>query len=147
VQLLALFAVPLLLEARRRLPRAAVGGAWAGLVLSIGLQILSTTLAPNVEIVQREAGDPHGVVLNRVVNLTNVVTGEIDERRFADIPKAWRALHYTPFQLRFRFPGLAKWAIAGWWMLVACVPLLVLGILRTSRQSTLAHVRITTMER
>lgn len=138
VQLLALFAVPLLVEARRRLPRAAVGVAWAGLAFSVGLQAVSTTMAPNVEIIQRDAGAPHSVVRNRVANLADVVTGKVDEQRFAGIPKEWRTLNYFPFQLRFRYPRLATWAIAGWWMLVACVPVLVWAVLNISRHPVVA---------
>ncbi len=86
---------------------------------------------------QRDAGIPHSVVRNRVANLADVVTGEVDEQRFAGVPKEWRTLNYLPVQLRFRFPRLANWMIAGWWMLVACVPLLVVAVLGISRHPVL----------
>jgi len=132
VQLLALFAVPLLMGAQRALPRVCAGAAWAWVALAVALQALSTAMAPNVEVIQRERGDTHGVLLNRVVNLAAVARGQVDAPRFAGIPREWRAPYYLPFQLRFRFPRLANWAIAAWWMLVASVPLLVRAICRAA---------------
>jgi hypothetical protein len=130
VQLLALFAVPMLIQARRALPRGAVRAAWALVAFAAVLQALSTAMAPNVEIIQRERGDPHGVLCNRVANLVAAARGRVDEPRFAGIPREWRVPYYFPFQLRFRFPRLANWAIAAWWILVASVPLLVRAICR-----------------
>jgi len=44
-----------------------------------------------------------------------------------------------PVQLQFRFLSLARWAIAAWLALLACLPLLILAILiearRLARQS------------
>jgi hypothetical protein len=132
VQLLALLAVPLLIEARRALPRGAVRAAWALVAFAVVLQALSTAMAPNVEVIQRERGDPHGVLCNRVANLVAAARGRADEPRFAGIPREWRAPYYFPFQLRFRFPRLANWAAAAWWILVASVPLLVRAICRAA---------------
>jgi hypothetical protein len=132
VQLLALFAVPLLLQARSTLPRAAIRTAWAVLVLSVALQVLSTTMDPAVEVDQRAHGNPHSVIPNRVMNLVDVLSAREDGPRFAGIPGEWRTLTYLPFQLRLRFPRLANWAIAGWWLLVACIPVLVWAILNAA---------------
>jgi hypothetical protein len=132
VQLLGLFAVPLLIGAHRALPRVWVRAAWAWVGFAVALQALSTTMAPNVEIIQRERGDAHGVLLNRVANLAAVARGRVDQPRFAGIPAEWRVPYYFPFQLPFRFPRLAKWAIAVWWILVASVPLLVRAICRAA---------------
>jgi hypothetical protein len=126
VQLLALFAAPLLLQMYGRLPRV----AWAVLLLAIALQALSTTMVPSVEVDQRALGNPHSVLRNRIANLAAIARGRVDEPRFAGIPREWRTLTYLPFQLRFRFPRLANWAIAGWWILAAAVPALVWAILR-----------------
>ena len=96
-----------------------------------GSWILSTTLAPNLEIQQRQMGFDHGVVWNRAVNLVQIATNREDAARFAGVPIEWRTLYYLPFQLRFRFPALAPWAIRCWLALLACLPILAAATLRS----------------
>jgi len=132
VQLLALFAVPLLLTHGRDLPSLARRGAWALLPASILLQIASTAMAPNLEVMQRDIGYDRGVVWNRAVNLWDLASGESEPARFREIPLEWRSLYYLPFQLRFRYPRLAIWGIRSWVVLTLCLPLLIVLILRTA---------------
>jgi len=133
VELLALFAVPILLTAGRTLPRAARSIAWGVVVLAVALQALSTTLSSNVEVAQRDfLHSTHSVLVNRVENFGAVVSGRTSEPRFAGMPPEYRTLVYLPFQLRFRFPDLAKWAVATWWLLLAAAGALVWTILRRS---------------
>ena len=134
VQLLALFAVPLLLKFGQALPSLPHHAAWAAVFASIVLQAASTTLAPNLEVLQREAGDRHGVIVNRVVNLSWLALGDDNSPRFRGIPVEWRTLYYFPFQLRFRFPKLAVWAIGVWLALLAALPCLV-PLVATIRRS------------
>jgi hypothetical protein len=134
VELLALFAVPLLVRDGRALPRPARRAAWAVVGLAAALQALSTAMVPNLEVIQRERGDPHGVLLNRVENLADAIAGRTDKPRFAGVPREWRTLNYLPFQLRFRFPRLANWAMAAWWILVASVPPLVRAVCQAAEQ-------------
>lgn len=132
VQLLALFAVPLLLTHGRDLPSFVRRGAWALLPASILLQIASTAIAPNLEVIQRSIGYDRGVVWNRAVNLWDLASGDPDRARFKEIPLEWRSLYYLRFQLRFRYPRLAIWGIRAWLALALCMPLLVVFILRTA---------------
>jgi len=132
VQLLALFAVPLLMREGCALPPVWRRAAWAVVAVAVGLQVVSTTMVSAVEVTQRERGDSHGVLWNRAENLAEAVTGRVEESRFAGIPREWRALTYLPFQLRFRFPRLANWAMAAWWILVVSVPLLVRAVCRAA---------------
>jgi hypothetical protein len=118
VELLCLFAVPLLLQHRSRV-------LWAGVCASVILQIAGTVISPNAEVVQRERGYTQGVLWNRAVNLAQIATGREDPQRFAGIPIEWRTVSYFPFQLRLRFPGLASWVIAGWMVLLISLPVLV----------------------
>jgi hypothetical protein len=134
VHLLALFAVPLLLQMRDSLPRAPRRAAWTVVVFAAALQAVSTTMVPAVEVDQRDHGIPHSVIWNRVANLAEVAAGRVDTARFAGIPREWRTLTYLPFQLRLRFPRLADWAMAAWWVLVAMVPLLAWAACRAARR-------------
>jgi hypothetical protein len=118
VELLCLFAVPLLLQHRSR-------ALWAVVWASVVLQIAGTVISPTAEVVQRERGFTQGVLWNRAVNLAQIATGREDPQRFAGIPIEWRTVSYFPFQLRMRFPGLAPWAIAGWLVLLISLPVLV----------------------
>jgi len=115
VQLLCLFALPLLLLTSARsapnLPRRA---AWALVAWSIVLQASSTALAPNLEVLERERGEQHGVIVNRAINLYQIARNPENAARFAGAPIEWLSLYYLPFQLRFRFPKLAMWAISIW---------------------------------
>lgn len=134
VQLLCLFTVPLLLTSPRPLPKAWRAAAWTIIAGAVVLQIASTVIAANLEVMQREHGISGGAIWNRAVNLVQIATVREDPRRFAGIPAEWRTLYYFPFQLRFRFPTLAPWAIGGWLLLLACLPLLVIAILRAARR-------------
>lgn len=122
VELLCLFAVPLLLEHRSM-------ALWLLVFGSVIVQVASTALSPNVEVIQRSRGYSHGVLWNRAVNLVQIASNKEDPRRFAQIPIEWRTLSYFPFQLRLRFPRLAVWAIAGWTALLLSLPLLVSAFL------------------
>ncbi|MFI5107082.1 MAG: hypothetical protein ACHP79_19330, partial [Terriglobales bacterium] len=133
VQLLCLFAVPLLLAQSKTLPASGKMALWTIVAASILLQAASTTLAPNLEVVQRRMGYDNGVIWNRAVNLVQVARDQEDSGRFTGIPIEWRTLYYFPFQLRFRFPTLAGWAIAGWLALLASLPVLVYATLRIAR--------------
>ncbi len=133
VQLLCLFGVPLLLEHAKALPKAVRRGAWTLVCFSLVLQTASTAISPNAEIHQRENGGRHGVIWNRAVNLAQLATGHEDAQRLRRIPVEWRTLSYFPFQLRFRFPELAQWALAGWLLLLAALPLLAMAALRTAK--------------
>jgi hypothetical protein len=137
VQLLSLFAVPLLLSFGGSLPNLLRRAAWATVCASIALQILSTTLAPNLEVLQRDKGHGNGVIANRAVNLFQIATDREDGGRFAGIPIEWRTIYYFPFQLRFRFRAIATWAIAAWIALLACLPYLVFMTLRSARPAPL----------
>jgi hypothetical protein len=132
VQLLALFAVPLLLTFTGSLPAFVRGIAWALVFSAIVLQAASTMLAPNVEVTQREMGDDHGVIVNRAINLAQMATDREDASRFAGIPKEWRSLYYFPFQLRFEFPRLARWAIAVWMALLVLLFVIVGAALQST---------------
>jgi hypothetical protein len=119
VQLLAMFAVPLLITLAADLPKMLRSAAWVLVCASIVLQAASTTLAPNVEVVQRERGYDNGVIVNRAINLVQLARGEQNSPRFSGLPAEWRTLWYLPFQLRFRFPQFSTWAIAFWLALLA----------------------------
>ncbi|HEV2445392.1 MAG TPA: hypothetical protein VGS58_05700, partial [Candidatus Sulfopaludibacter sp.] len=134
VELLALFSVPLLISSA--LPRPARGAAWALVCVSLVVQASSTTLAPNVEVAQRGAGSHAGVLVNRFLNLAELAARGAHSPRFAGLPAAWRTLYYLPFQLRFRFPQLASWAIAGWLALLIALPFAALGALRMPGRQT-----------
>lgn len=139
VQLLCLFTVPLLLASARPLPGWGRRALWAVVLFSTALQAASTAVAPNLEVIERELGYTHGAIWNRAVNLAEIARDREEPARFTGIPIEWRTLYYFPFQLRFRFPSLARWAIAGWLALLACLPLVILVILlevrRLDRQS------------
>jgi hypothetical protein len=132
VELLALFAIPLLLAHGRDLKSLARKAAWAFLGLSIVLQIASTALSPNLEVIQRDIGYNRGVVWNRTVNLVELSSRTPDPARFRGIPAEWRSLYYFPFQLRFRYPRVAVWSIRAWWVLALCLPFLVISVLRAA---------------
>jgi hypothetical protein len=127
VELVCLFAVPLLLE--RRWP-----ALWIVVAASVILQAASTTISPNTEIIQRDAGYRHGVVWNRAVNLAQIASDREDPKRFASIPVEWRTLAYLPFQLRLRFPRIALWAIAGWWVLLLLLPMWTFALFSCARR-------------
>lgn len=131
VQLLALFAVPVLLSTGRTLPRLTARTAWTVVVLAIALQILSTTLSSNIEVAQRDFFHSHSPVLvNRVENFAAIVEGRPLDPRFVDIPDVYRTYAYLPFQLSLRYPNLARPAIAVWWCLVLLTLFLPLYALR-----------------
>ena len=134
VQLLCLFTVPLLLNSPRPLPGWGRRALWAVVLCSTILQTASTVIAPNLEVMQRDLGYTHGAIWNRAVNLTQIARDREEPARFRGIPIEWRTLYYFPFQLRFRFPSLARWAMAGWLALLACLPLVILAILRAARR-------------
>lgn len=121
VQLLCLFAVPLLLEHRGR-------ALWILVFASLIIQIGSTVLSPNVEIIQRNLGSHAGVLWNRAVNIAQMVTNRENPQRFAEIPDEWHRPAYLPFQLGLRFPQLARWAILGWTLLLVSLPILISGV-------------------
>ena len=127
VELLCLFAVPLLLE--HRWP-----ALWLLVYVSVLLQAASTAISPNVEVIQRSRGYAQGVLWNRAVNLGEIAVHREDPRRFAGIPIEWRTLTYLPFQLRLRFPRLAVWAIAGWVALLLSLPLLMYALWLEARR-------------
>jgi hypothetical protein len=120
VQLLCLFSVPLLLRFGRTLPALARRAAWALVFVSVILQAASTAAAPNLEVLQRELGYPHSVIVNRALNLVDMAQNR-EVRGAETIPVEWRSLYYFPFQLRFRFPAIAKTAIAAWIALLVCL--------------------------
>jgi hypothetical protein len=132
VQLLCLFSVPLLLTVGKALPTAPRLVAWTLVWASIVLQTASTTMAPNVEVLQRDRGYRSGVIAGRAVNLAQIALHE-NSSRFEGIPAEWRSLYYFPFQLRFRYPLLANWAIALWLALLACLPFLLWAAFRYAR--------------
>ena len=136
VELLAMLAVPLLLTHARKLRRL----LWVVACAAVILQVSSTMLAPNLEVIQREMGYDNGVIVNRAINLVQIAFDQKDARRFAGVSIEWQHLYYFPFQLQFRFPKLAVWAIAAWLALLACLPLLVWTALRNgSKRKPLKH--------
>lgn len=135
VQLLALFAIPLLLVHGGTLPVLARRSAWALLAASVVLQCASTAISPNLEVIQRRNGFGSGVVWNRVGNLAALADSSDEVARFRGVPIEWRSLYYLPFQLRLRFPQLAVWAIRGWLILVLCLPVLMIATLRIAAQA------------
>ena len=135
IQLLCLFAVPLLLMRSGEMPAAARYALWAVVAAAFLLQAASTVIAPNLEVEQRKLGFDRGVIVNRAINLEEIARNREQAARFAGVPEEWRTLYYFPFQLRFRFPGLARWAIAGWLALLITLPGLILGTLRAARKA------------
>lgn len=127
VQLLCLFAVPLLLQYRWP-------ALWALVVASVILQAASTVIPPNVETIQRDFGSRRGVLWNRAVNIVQISTNTEDPQRFQGIPVEWRTLRYFPFQLRFRFPRLAAWGMAGWLALLLSTLFLIFALLSQARE-------------
>jgi len=61
-----------------------------------------------------------------------VARGQTDGARFSGLPAEWRTLVYFPFQLRFRFPDLAAWAVAAWLALLLALPIAVMAVWRTA---------------
>jgi hypothetical protein len=122
VQLLCLFAAPLLIQ--HRWP-----ALWALVFVSVILQVASTVLPPNVEVIQRDLGFRKGVLWNRAVNIAEIATNSEEPQRFEQIPVEWRTLYYFPFQLRLRFLRIARWAIAGWLVLLVSLPVLIRALL------------------
>ena len=133
VELLALFAVPLLMATDGSMSPLFRRAAWCLVAASVMLQMASTTMAANIEVNQRSIGLDHGVIWNRGVNLVQLAAGRQEPRRLAGIPPEWRTWAYLPFQLRLRFPELARWAIPAWLGLLACLPALVVLCLRRAR--------------
>jgi hypothetical protein len=132
VELLALFAVPLL-SFGSGLPRAGRVLAWVLVGASVMLQAASTTLSPNVEITQRENGDRHGVIVNRAINLVDLGLGRENGPRFSGLPTEWRMMYYLPFQLRLRFAELSRVAIAAWAALLLALPIAVAALWKSTR--------------
>jgi hypothetical protein len=133
VQLLCLFAVPLLVTFANGLPSLPRRATWAAVCASIVLQEASTTMAPSLEVIHRDEGSHHSVLGNRAVNLSEVALGRENGPRFRGVPNEWRTLYYLPFQLRLRFPGLAVWAIAAWMaLLLAALPVLAFTAMRNA---------------
>jgi hypothetical protein len=124
VHLLCLFAVPLLLRLGKELPAVAARVAWSIVICSVLLQAASTTVAPNLEVSQRDGGYGHSVIVNRAINLVELVSNR-QVRGANVIPVEWRSLYYFPFQLRFRFPQLAKPAIMLWVLMLVSLPVMV----------------------
>lgn len=143
VQLLCLFSVPLLLARsetlspgrKPELPAGARYALWSIAVGAVLLQVTSTVIAPNLEVEQRKLGFDRGVIVNRAINLEELARSREQPARFAGVPEEWRSLYYFPFQLRFRFPSLARWAIAGWFVLLATLPLVIWGTMRAAGMS------------
>lgn len=121
VHLLCLLAVPLLMAHGSGLPKV----LWTVVIASVVLQAGSTVISPQMEYQQKRMGYGKAVIWNRAVNLEQLVTGRQEAGRIAGIPIEWRSLNYLPFQLRFRFPRLARWAIAVWLGLLVCLPFLI----------------------
>jgi hypothetical protein len=132
IQLLCLFTVPLLLTRGPELPNGARYAFWSVVFAAILVQAASTVMAPNLEVEQRKLGFNRGVVWNRAINLEELALNREQPARFAGVPLEWRTLYYFPFQLRFRFPTLARWAIAAWLALLVTLPLVILATLRAS---------------
>ena len=126
VQLLSMFAVPLLFQHHVPALRLLV-------LASVILQVASTVISPNVEVIQRSMGYSQGVLWNRAVNLAQLAAQREDPHRFTGIPVEWRTLTYLPFQLRLRFPRIAEWAIAAWSALLLSLLRLVSALWRQAR--------------
>jgi hypothetical protein len=140
VHLLCLFAIPLLLTYTGSLSSSARRIAWTIVAVSVIIQAASTMISPNAEIIQKQMGYGKAVIWNRAVNLVQLASGNEDSHRFTGIPIEWRSPNYLPFQLRFRFPRLARWAIAGWVVLLVCLPFLVGAALWNARQQDAANM-------
>ncbi len=77
----------------------------------------------------------------RFWNIWMIWTGEAaTSDLFMKLPQEWRTWNFLPFQMRLRFPGLARYALAAWWLMgAACVVQVVLlldGIRRGGRDSS-----------
>jgi len=140
VHLLCLLAVPLLMQSAS-LPALFRRIGWAVVAASVVLQAASTAIAPQMEFQQKSMGFGRAVIRNRAVNLIQMAMAREDSRRLAGIPIEWRSLNYLPFQLRFRFPRLARWAIAGWFLLLCCLPLAVWSTLAAAKQRDVEAAR------
>jgi hypothetical protein len=134
VQFLCLFTVPLLLSNFRPLPAWSRRALWATVLASTILQAGSTVIAPNLEVLQKDHGYGKGAIWNRAVNLVQIARDKQDPARFTSVPIEWQTLYYFPFQLRFRFPSLAREAIAIWLALLASLPLVILAVTREARR-------------
>lgn len=132
VQLLALFAVPLLFTFSAGLPKFARYGAWTLVGVSIALQALSTTMSPNLEYMQKSSGYGRAVIVNRVENLSVLVQHRENGPRLSAFPPEWRILTYFPFQLTLRFPRISAYVIAVWWMLLLAIPFVMACLSKTS---------------
>lgn len=116
VLMLSLLAVPLTLRMMGRVP---IGG-WVVLAWSLLLQLSSLALVVGVEWAQAlQARIPGGISL-RFANMWLIWTGEAaNSAVFVNTPPEWRTWNFLPFQMAFRYPELAGWAIAAWWVLGA----------------------------
>jgi hypothetical protein len=132
VQLLCLFAVPLLFQYRWPTLRALV-------FVSVILQAASTVISPNVEVIQRDMGFRQGVLWNRTVNIAQIATNSEAPQRFTGIPIEWRTLAYLPFQLRLRFPHAAVWGMAAWAVLLLSLPVLISALWLQARRQDLGR--------
>ena len=132
VQLLCLFAAPLLFTRRRR-------ALWAVVAASLVLQIASTVISPNVEVIQRTTVPGHSVLWNRAVNLVQLIANRQDPWRLVGVPVEWRTVAYLPFQLTLRFPRIAIWATAVWIVLLLLAAVLVCLLVREALRQDAAR--------
>lgn len=134
VLLLALPAVPLMLQLFGRLP---VWG-WVVVGWAVLLQLASLAVIMAVEVRQSHAGRIGETIGMRFLNMWLIGTERAaGSDLFYDLPAEWRTWNFLPFQMRFRYPELARYALWGWWLLgglwLAQALRLVVG-LRRSRE-------------
>jgi hypothetical protein len=131
VLLLALLGVPLVLKLFSRMPI----WAWVVVAWSVLLQLASLPVIMSIEVYQAFYCELEDSISMRLLNIWLVWTGEsTNSPLFMSTPQEWRTWNFLPFQMRLRYPELARWAVAMWWALgamwAAQVGLLLRGIQR-----------------
>ncbi len=137
VLMLALLAVPLTLQLMNRMP----AWGWVTMGWSLALQLSSLALVVGVEPAQAMKARIPGEISLRFANMWMVWTGEAAQSAvFVDTPPEWRTWNFLPFQMAFRFPDLAGWAIAAWWLLGAAWIVQAVWLLKRLRQDAVRGV-------
>lgn len=127
VLLIASLAIPLTLRLMNRMPL----WGWVLIAWSLALQLASLALVATIEWRQEVRFKFDSAIPARLVNIWCVWSGEAaTAAAFDGFPPEWRTWNLLPFQLRFRHPELARWAVAAWWVIGAAWLLLAQRILQ-----------------
>lgn len=116
VLLLALPAVPLMLRLFGRLPL----WGWVVVGWSVLLQLSSLAVIMTVELRQSHAAHLPETIGMRFLNIWLIWKGESAQSDlFLNLPPEWRTWNFLPFQMKLRYPELARYAVFLWWVLWA----------------------------